>query len=115
MNPRSGITNFSQANQMLQSEYGVSLSQLEDMLSKQFAMPNFKLTWHEDLNLKTLIPLPTVLHGPSTTQIVHTGGIEIYKFMFPRTTSVINNTAKVEMPNVIERLIELFQQLAPSH
>ena len=37
--------------------------------------------------------------------VPHTGGIEIYKFMFPRTTSVINNTAKVEMPNVIERLI----------
>ena len=108
MYPKSGTTNFSQANQMLQSKYNVSLSQLEDMFG-------FSLTWHEDLNLKTLIPLPTVLHGPSTSQVSHTGGISIFKFMFPRTTNMVNNFIKVEVPNTISSLYEYFRDLAPTN
>lgn len=95
LEPKSGVTNFSQANNALVSNYKVDLKTLENNLG-------FKLTWHEDLNLKTLIPLPTELHGPSTVQYVHTGGLQVYRYMFPRTSNIIENILKITTQNVIQ-------------
>lgn len=107
LNPKNGTTNFSQANNELMSNYNIKLKDLEDKLG-------FKLTWHEDLNLKTLIPLPTELHGPSTVQYVHTGGVQVYKYMFPRTSNIIENSLKITVPNIIEEIISRFKEDVPN-
>ena len=107
LNPKNGTTNFSQANNELMSNYNIKLKELEDKLG-------FKLTWHEDLNLKTLIPLPTKLHGPSNVQYVHTGGVQVYQYMFPRTSNIIENSLKITVPNVIEEIISRFKEAVPN-
>lgn len=56
MNPRNGTTNFSQANQKLMESSGKKIKILEEKLG-------FKLTWHEESNLKTLTLLPFELHN----------------------------------------------------
>ena len=48
-------------------------------------------------------------------QVEGRNGISIFKFMFPRTTNMVNNFIKVEVPNTISSLYEYFRDLAPTN
>ncbi|MEE1125942.1 MAG: hypothetical protein U0L18_08390 [Acutalibacteraceae bacterium] len=95
-----GMSNFAQANRMLaEANNGITIGELENMLG-------FKLVWHEESNLKTMTLLPAQInHGAG--HYAHTGGVSIYKFMFPRTSNIIKNDTHIILPEIIKGIMNL--------
>lgn len=81
-------TNFGQANLKLQ-EKGLSLKDFEKDLG-------IKITWHEDLNLKTMRMIPSEIHG----NINHAGGVANYGFHLDLAPSRSNDV----ISNILQRI-----------
>ncbi len=83
-------TNFGKANAKLQQK-GLSIKEIE-------IKSGIKITWHEDLNLKTMRMIPSEIHG----NINHSGGIANYRFIVKR--------APVQANDVISNIMKKIQR-----
>ena len=71
--------NFNKADEMLKLQ-NISKTALEEKL-------NISLTWHENVNLKTMQLIPTEIHA----NIRHVGGVGNYKFTVGRIPAQLDN------------------------